>query len=209
MKHIHLCEKKFPRKKEGKNAVKFLLINISTHFTKDRDISEYDVLEPPLGLITLLSYANYILKEKIKGKIIKSRVDFDNYEELNEQIKNFDPDIIGVSTMTFHKDFFHKAIKNIRDNDFKKMIIVGGPHPTTSFKEVLKDKNIDICTIGEGEATIVEIIEKYIENNFQKLLYDDLIKIDGIAFSEDNYQHMNKKTKVSVDGGYRISAALN
>jgi hypothetical protein len=202
-------QKKFPRKRESKNAVKLLLINISTHFTKDQDISEYDVLEPSLGLITLLSYANYILKEKIKGKIIKSRVDFDSYEELNKQINDFDPDIIGVSTMTFHKDFFHKAIKNIRDHSFNKMIIVGGPHSTTSFKEVLKDRNIDVCVIGEGEATIVEIIEKFIANNFQKLSYDDLIKIDGIAFSKDNYQNMNKKTKVQANGGHQISAALN
>ena len=36
------------------------------------------------------------------------------------------------------------------------MIIVGGPHPTTSFKEVLNDKNIDVCVIGEGEATLAE-----------------------------------------------------
>ena len=82
-------QKQFPSKKESKEAVKLLLINISTHFTKDRDVSEYDVLEPPLGLITLLSYANHIFKERIKGKIIKSRVDFDSYEELNKQINKF------------------------------------------------------------------------------------------------------------------------
>ena len=40
------------------------------------------------------------------------------------------------------------------------MIIVGGPHPTTSFKEVLNDKNIDVCVIGEGEATLAEIVDK-------------------------------------------------
>ena len=26
-----------------------------------------------------------------------------------------------------------------------KMIAVGGPHPTTSYREVLKDPNIDVC----------------------------------------------------------------
>ena len=180
-------QKQFPSKKESKEAVKLLLINISTHFTKDRDVSEYDVLEPPLGLITLLSYANHIFKERIKGKIIKSRVDFDSYEELNKQINKFNPDIIGVSTMTFHKNFFHKAIKNIRDDGYDKTIIVGGPHPTTSYQEVLKDKNIDICVIGEGEATLVEIINKLIENKKNKLNFNDLLKINGIVFSEENF----------------------
>ena len=123
--------------------------------------------------------------EKIKGKIIKSRVDFDSYEQLNEQINNFDPDIIGISTMTFHKDFFHNAIKSIRENGYKKMIIAGGPHPTTSYNEVLKDKNIDLCVIGEGEATLGEIVQKFIENNKKKLEHKDLVNINGIAFSKE------------------------
>ena len=184
--------KKFPKKKESSDALKILLINISTHFKKDRDGSEYDVLEPPLGLITLLSYVNHKFGEKIKGKIIKSKVDFDNYEELNKHIDNFNPDIIGVSTMTFHKNFFHKAIKNIRDHGFKKMIIVGGPHPTTSYQEVLKDQNIDLCVIGEGEATLEEIIKRSIDNGKKRLKYDDIVNINGIAFSKDhpNYQQI-------------------
>ena len=143
-------------------------------------------------MITLLSYVNHKFGEKIKGKIIKSKVDFDNYEELNKHIDNFNPDIIGVSTMTFHKNFFHKAIKNIRDHGFKKMIIVGGPHPTTSYQEVLKDQNIDLCVIGEGEATLEEIIKRSIDNGKKRLKYDDIININGIAFSKDhpNYQQI-------------------
>ena len=177
---------KFPKQKKNADALKLLLINISTHFTKDRDVSEYDVLEPPLGAITLLSYANHIFGEKVKGEIIKSRVDFDSYEELNKKIDNFDPDLIGVSTMTFHKNFFHKAIKKIREHGYKKMIIVGGPHPTTSYEEVLKDKNIDLCVIGEGEATLAEIIKKLIDNGKKRLSYKDITNINGIAISEDN-----------------------
>ena len=176
----------FPEKKESSEAVRLLLINISTHFTSDKDIGEYDVLEPPLGLISLLSYVNRIFGEKIKGKIIKSRVDFDSYDELNKKIAQFNPDIIGVSTMTFHKNFFHKTIKKIRENGFKKMIIAGGPHPTTSYNEVLKDQNIDLCVIGEGEATLEEIIKKFTNNGKTRLNYNDLEKINGIAFSRNN-----------------------
>ena len=84
----------FPEKKESSEAVRLLLINISTHFTSDKDIGEYDVLEPPLGLIALLSYLNREIEEKIEGKIIKSRVDFDSYEELTIVIDEFDPDML-------------------------------------------------------------------------------------------------------------------
>ena len=178
---------KFPVKSKHPDAFKFLLINISTFFTSDRGTSEYDVLEPPLGLIALQSYLDEKLGPLVKGKLIKSRVDFDSYEELDEIIKKFKPDAIGVSAMTFHKDFFHEAIKDIRNRGYKKTIMVGGPYPTTSLEEVLEDKNIDICGIGEGEVTITEIIKKLIISKGKKLDDIELNEIDGIAYNKDNH----------------------
>lgn len=178
--------KKFPKKTYKKNAFKILLINISTHFTKDRDVSEYDVLEPPLGLIALQTYLNQKLGEKIRGKIIKSRVDFDSYEDMQKIITEFKPDMIGVSAMTFHKEFFHNAINKIREKGFDKTIVVGGPHPTTSFEEVLRDDNIDICVLGEGEKTLEEIVSKLIKNDNKKLNSIQLNEISGIAYNEVN-----------------------
>ena len=81
-------EKNFPTKITNTNALKLLLINISTHFTKDKGVSEYDVLEPPLGLIALQTYLNQKLGKKIHGKIIKSRVDFDSYNELVKLLRS-------------------------------------------------------------------------------------------------------------------------
>ena len=165
-----------------------MLINISTHFTKDKDVSEYDVLEPPLGLIALQTYLNKKLGEKIHGKIIKTRVDFDNYDELEKIVNKFKPDLIGVSAMTFHNDYFHAAIAEIRKRGFDKTLIVGGPHPTTSYKEVLKDDNIDICVIGEGEVTLEEIVTELSKNLGQRLLPHQLDQIDGIAYNKDKFK---------------------
>ncbi len=194
-------DKNFPKIDKNHSAFKILLINISTHFTKDKDISEYDVLEPPLGLIALQSYLNRTFKEKINGQIVKSRVDFDSYEDLNKIIEDFNPDLIGVSSMTFHKDFFHEAILKIRQNGYNKMIVTGGPHPTTSYAEVLKDKNIDACVIGEGEVTLVEIIKKAMERENSLLTNKDLNEISGVAYNDikkdRNFPFKNKKKKES------------
>ena len=191
-------KKNFVNKKINFDAVKILLINISTHFTKDKDISEYDVLEPPLGLIALQTYLNARFNEKIHGKIIKSRIDFDSYEDLKDIIENFKPDIIGVSAMTFHKDFFHNAISSIRKNGYIGTIVVGGPHPTTSYNEVLKDDNIDICVIGEGEETLSEIVETFMHNGRKKLSFDELSKINGIAFSNNMKDSSDAKIKLDA-----------
>lgn len=185
-------KKNFPKKSIKKNAFKILLINISTHFTKDRNVTEYDVLEPPLGLIALQSYLDHVFGNEIEGKLIKSRIDFDNYDELKKIINNYEPDLIGVSAMTFHKNFFHDAINEIRKTGYKKTLIVGGPHPTTSYEEVLKDENIDICAIGEGEQILAEVVDQLMKNNGKKLNKEQLEKIDGIAFVDPNY----KKQKI-------------
>ena len=196
-------KKIFPVKEVKKNAFKILLINISTHFTKDRSITEYDVVEPPLGLIALQSYLNHVFKDDIEGKLIKSRIDFDSYDELQNIIKEFNPDMIGVSSMTFHKDFFHKAIAKIREGGFEKTLVVGGPHPTTSYEEVLKDENIDICAIGEGEQILAEIVDKLMKNNREKLNRSQLEIIDGIAFVEKKnkgkYLKTDKRSEITFE----------
>ncbi len=85
--------------------------------------------------------------------------------------------------MTFHKDFFHELISEIREGGYDRNIVVGGPHPTTSYEEVLQDKNIDICVIGEGERTFAEIVSTFMHTNKKKLDSTELRKIPGIAFS--------------------------
>ena len=66
--------------------------------------------------------------------------------------------------MTFYKDFFHDAIAQVRDSGIKTPIIVGGPYPTASYSDILKDNNIDLIVIAEGEITFQEILEKTLEN---------------------------------------------
>ena len=71
------------------------------------------------------------------------------------------------------------------------MIITGGPHPTTSYQEVLKDQNVDLCVLGEGEATLSEIVKILISKKKcdKKVLdFEDLINIDGIAFSRKKFK---------------------
>ena len=74
-------------------------------------------------------------------------------------------------------------ISAIREGGYDKNLVVGGPHPTTSYEEVLKDKNIDICVIGEGERTLTDIISAHMHTNQKKLDKTELTKIPGIAFS--------------------------
>ena len=180
-------KKRFPAAKKSKNALKLMLLDLSTYYIKAGDNREYNVVEPPLGLMALLTYINSLkFSDKINGKIFKSFVDFNSNEELVNLIKDFKPDIIGVRAMTFYRNFFHDSIAHIRKNGIKTPIIAGGPYPTASYAEVLKDKNIDIAVIGEGELTLADILEKTLLNGNHFPDKEELKKISGIAFSKNN-----------------------
>jgi len=184
-------KKKFPVIRKNKNALKILFINLSGYFSGDSDSQERVLMEPPLGLIALLSYLNRECKEKISGKIVKSRMDFDSYPEMIKMIKDFGPDIIGISVMTFYKNFAHRAVNFIREQDINIPIFMGGPYPTGDYEDVLQNKNIDLCMLGEGEKTLTELVE-YMLNNGNKLpTYEILKQIPGIAFSTNKFNKLN------------------
>ena len=159
-------------------------MNLSGYFSEDSDSQERVLMEPPLGLIALLSYLNRKFKEKINGKIVKSRLDFDSYSEMTKLIQDFKPDIIGIGVMTFYKGFVHRATKFIRDSGIKTPIFLGGPYPTGDYKNVLLDNNVDLCILGEGEITLSELLGHMMNNNNQLPTYDYLKKITGISFVE-------------------------
>ena len=71
-------------------------------------------------------------------------MDFDNHSEMVKIIKDFNPDIIGISVMTFYKDFVHRAIEFIRDAGIKIPIFLGGPYTTGDYQNALQDENIDL-----------------------------------------------------------------
>ena len=186
--------KYFSPAKKSKDTLRLMLIDLSTYYIKAGDNREYNVVEPPLGLMALLTYINKLkFGDKIDGKIFKSFIDFNSNEELVNLIRDFKPDIIGIRAMTFYRNFFHDAIAHIRKNGILTPIIAGGPYPTASYTEVLKDKNIDVAVIAEGELTLAEILEKTLSNDKRFPEKKELEKIRGIAFlkeknSEDNLQ---------------------
>ena len=155
---------------------------MSGYYSQGKDSQERVLMEPPLGLLALLTYLNREYKENIDGKILKSGLDFDSDEELTSKIRELNPDIIGISVMTFYKDFVHRTIKNLRDNKIKIPIFLGGPYPTGAYQDVLKDDNIDLCILGEGENTLTELTGEMMKNKNKLPNEEVLSNIPGMAF---------------------------
>ena len=201
----------FPKNnsKKLKNRFKLSLIDLSTYFSSETDNRQYNVLEPPLGLMALETFLNENLKDKIEINIAKSFIDFDSFKELLDLIIKFNPHLIGFRAMTFYSGFFHEAVSFLRTRGINTPIIAGGPYPTASYHDILKDENIDVCAIAEGEITLFEFINAMIDNGKQLPKFEILKKIKGIAFSHKNKSNNLKKGIASIPVSGIIPEMIN
>ncbi|MBF0287236.1 MAG: amino acid adenylation domain-containing protein [SAR324 cluster bacterium] len=185
-------KKYFPGSQPEPGAYKILLLDLSQFFSHESYMIDH-LIEVPLGLMCLLTYLEEKLGNKIEGKIIKSRLDFDNFNELKKIIEDFQPDLIGVRALSLYRDFFHKTISLIRQWGIDVPIVGGGPYASSSYTTMLSDSNIDILVNGEGEETFYELI-KIIMDNDRKLPETEVLKrIQGIVFVENKKQLFAEK----------------
>jgi len=176
-------------------AFKVLLLDLSQLFTEEHETMLHHQIEEPLGLLYLMSYLNDRFKEQISGKVFKSRIDFDSYDELKKIIFDFKPHLIGIRTLSFYKEFFHKAALMIRQWGIDVPIVAGGPYATSDFKLILQDSNVDLVVLGEGEHTLGEIARHMIENNNRLPNNETLAQIKGIAYIDDKEQFKREHTE--------------
>ena len=78
------------------------------------------------------------------------------------EIKSFAPDVIGISCMytSYFKDA-HNVAGIVKKYNKDTFVIFGGVHTSTFPEAVMKDKNVDVAVIGEGEVTICELLNAY------------------------------------------------
>jgi amino acid adenylation domain-containing protein len=182
----------FPQHQSKPIPTRLLLLDLSQHFT-DEGNEMYHVVDPPLGLMYLLTHLNRRFGERIRGEIMKSQVDFDSYEELRTRLMEIKPDIIGVRTLTYFKRFFHKTIALIRQWGYDVPIIAGGPYATSSYDTMLQDPNIDLAVLQEGEHTMTELMEVITANGGNLPNDQQLAEIQGIAYIEGHHKIKQKR----------------
>jgi len=126
----------------------------------------------PLGLLYIAAVAR-----KYGHKVSLIDMTFQDEPRFSEhQLK--DIDAVGISFSTPLAGKAYEAIKCIKSTRPELTCIAGGPHPTVCPEECLR-KGFDIVVLGEGEYTIVDLLEK-MESSCS------LHEVNGIAFLEKN-----------------------
>jgi anaerobic magnesium-protoporphyrin IX monomethyl ester cyclase len=157
--------------------MKILLVN-------PPEASQNGFSNPPIGLAYLASTLekNHFQVRIADGFLLGK-------EGVKDAINQFDPQIVGITCYTPGR-LEAINIANVAKSLNRKIItVIGGAHATIMWKQILENYDfIDICVIGEGEQTLLEIAQGLpIEN------------IAGIAYKKNNAVIKNKPREYIIN----------
>jgi radical SAM superfamily enzyme YgiQ (UPF0313 family) len=116
-------------------------------------------------------------------------------DEIRMRITEFDPEWVGVSClMTSQAHNSHRICKIAKEINPKVKTIVGGAHSSSLPDSVMKDPNVDHITIGEGEKSILDVIEGRKSGRVKS----ELIDIDTIPWPARHLLPMEKYIKINM-----------
>jgi radical SAM superfamily enzyme YgiQ (UPF0313 family) len=154
-----------------------VLINSPKCFYDPLDVGTELEIDPsyPVGLL-LISAA---IKNTCRYNVHYVDANFYHFslEKILSQIAVYQPDFIGMN-ITFPNMFVVKEITNqIKMRWPHIKIFIGGPAATLGYQYILQIVAVDFIVVGEGEETIVELLDCLSKNENHR-------KIKGIAFRD-------------------------
>lgn len=104
---------------------------------------------------------------------------------IEELVRKFDPQVVGLSVMTFQRHTALKIVRLIRSLKPDVRVAVGGYDPSLAPQAYMaEDSGIDFIVRGEGEITFRELL-RAIENGKQ---FD---QISGLSYRDNDGWHEN------------------
>jgi radical SAM superfamily enzyme YgiQ (UPF0313 family) len=125
-----------------------------------RQIKREDIIVPPLGIAYL---AAVLEKKGHKVGIIDGFAEMLDYSALEQRIKEFSPDAVGITGMTPVIDNAFRTVEASRKHT--KYIIIGGPHVSVVKQKIFEmSSDINFAVQGEGELSIEMLIDALSSN---------------------------------------------
>ncbi|OHA48796.1 MAG: hypothetical protein A2W59_02100 [Candidatus Terrybacteria bacterium RIFCSPHIGHO2_02_41_19] len=145
----------------------------------------------PLNLAYLAAY----LKSKIACdiKIMDSEAESMGYKEVEEEIKEYSPDLVGITTLTPPMKHVIKITQITKKINPKCKVALGGVHPTAFPEMTLKETGADFAVMGEGEITLYEIVKSMSDNSIKT---ED---IGGICWKKENGNIIKNKSREYIE----------
>lgn len=100
------------------------------------------------------------------------------YDEIGKEILKRKPDIVSISALTPTIGVALDSADKIKQVKPDTIVVLGGYHPTSEFKSVLAEPSVDVVVRGEGEYTLLELVQTVEAGG-------DLRNISGLAFHDE------------------------
>ncbi|MCX6746767.1 MAG: radical SAM protein [Candidatus Pacearchaeota archaeon] len=114
---------------------------------------------------------------------------------IKDAISKFKPDLIGFGGLISGNFLDVLKFSKVTKNSFPEIpVVMGGAHASMYPNEILTNcPSIDWLVLGEGEDTLMQLIEKIERKDYN---FED---IDGFAFRQDGRVVINPKTRFIRD----------
>jgi anaerobic magnesium-protoporphyrin IX monomethyl ester cyclase len=114
---------------------------------------------PPLGMLFISS----VLKRRCN---VETRLfDFNlyddqapNYGVIDSLIREFQPDIIGMTAYTYTMFDVYEVVKRIKALSPETVVVLGGKHCQIYPRQTLRQPFVDYLVVGEGEYAMADLV---------------------------------------------------
>lgn len=136
---------------------------------------------PPLGIAYL---AAVLGRHDYEVKLYDCSLDI-SHVQLLELLREEQPDIIGISSTTPSFESAKRVARGVREYLPGATTIIGGSHVTAIPEQAMAGGYFDIGVIGEGEETLLELVQ-HIETHGLR----NLSQVSGIVFMDESDGHL-------------------
>ena len=142
---------------------------------------------PPLGLMYIAA-----VLEKAGHAVQIYDADPEYHDTIIREIKDFNPDLVGLSFLTVGYQRAFNFLKQLRQELPDVTYCSGGVHTTVKPTETLRDFDLDFIVVGEGEDTIIEVCEKLGKK-------ESLAGVKGVMYRENGEVIDNERRELIQD----------
>lgn len=112
-------------------------------------------------------------------------------DDITNSIKTKKAKIFAISTITVSSQNAIEIAKIIKKFLPNSLVAFGGMHPTLFADDFIKNNEVDLIMLGEGNKTIVELLEAFPN-------YNKIQQIEGIVFKNNNKDIIYTKKKSNL-----------
>ncbi len=105
-----------------------------------------------LSYVAGQGYENYLNNLKSQDSKV--------WQDVRTVIKEYSPDVVGITAKSQNFAAVRIVARIVKECCPVSIVVVGGPHPSMVGPDVLKCPDIDVGAVGEGEKTLVELLER-------------------------------------------------